>query len=57
MPENIEATRPQALDEHPADLEHPRGTLVIVGIFGLLFGLGWLGMYFFMFLERGAPHH
>ena len=38
------------------DLGHPRGTLVIVIIFGLLFGLAWLGMYLFLFLERGAPH-
>jgi len=35
---------------------HPRGTLVIVIIFGLLFGLSWLAMYLFLFLQRGAPH-
>ena len=34
---------------------HPRGTLVIVVLFGLLFGLAWLSMYVFLFLERGAP--
>jgi hypothetical protein len=38
------------------DLGHPRGTLAIVLIFGALFLLGWLAMYIFMFLERGAPH-
>ena len=38
------------------DLGHPRGTLVIVIIFGLLFGLGWLAMYLLLFLQRGAPH-
>lgn len=38
------------------DLGHPRGTLAIVLIFGALFFLGWLAMYVFMFLERGAPH-
>jgi len=37
------------------DLGHPRGTLVIVAIFGLLFALGWLAMYLFRFLELGAP--
>jgi cytochrome c oxidase subunit IIa family protein len=35
---------------------HPRGTLAIVIIFGSLFLLGWLGMYFYVFLERGATH-
>jgi hypothetical protein len=39
------------------DLGHPRGTLVIVIIFGVLFGLAWFATYFFMFLGRGAPHH
>jgi hypothetical protein len=37
-------------------LGHPRGTLAIVLIFGTLFLLGWLAMYVFMFLGRGAPH-
>ena len=36
--------------------EHPRGTLAIVCIFGLLFALGWIAMYVLVFLERGAPH-
>ncbi|HUL74355.1 MAG TPA: hypothetical protein VLT86_14710 [Vicinamibacterales bacterium] len=40
----------------PADFGHPRGTLAIVIIFGLLFGLGWFAMYVFEFLKRGAPH-
>ena len=38
------------------DLGHPRGTLAIVLIFGALFLFGWLAMYLFMFLQRGAPH-
>ena len=36
--------------------EHPRGTLAIVVLFGLLFAAGWFAMYVFMFLQRGAPH-
>jgi hypothetical protein len=40
-----------------ADLEgHPRGTLAIVVIFGLLFVLSWVAVYVMVFLERGAPH-
>ena len=38
------------------DFGHPRGTLAVVGIFGALFLLGWLAMYFGMFLQRGAMH-
>lgn len=37
-------------------LGHPRGTLAIVSIFGALFVVGWLAMYVWQFLQRGAPH-
>jgi len=40
----------------PEELGHPRGTLAIVIIFGLIFGLAWFAMYVFQFLGRGAPH-
>jgi hypothetical protein len=39
-----------------ADIEHPRGTLAIVVVFGALFALGWLAMYVWGFLGRGATH-
>jgi hypothetical protein len=34
--------------------QHPVGTLVIVGIYALLFVLGWLAVYFLIFRARGA---
>lgn len=40
----------------PKDLGHPRGTLAIVILYALLFAAIWLGLYFFEFLPRGAPH-
>ena len=43
------------IDEVLAQNPHPRGTLVIITIFGLFFALTWLGTYLFVFLERGAP--
>ncbi|MDA8016642.1 MAG: hypothetical protein MPN21_04265 [Thermoanaerobaculia bacterium] len=44
-------------DESPLDdLGHPTGTLAIVAIYGLLFVVGWLALYFLEFLPRGAPH-
>lgn len=39
-----------------ADVGHPRGTLAILLIYALLFGLGWMALFFFEFLPRGAPH-
>jgi hypothetical protein len=38
-----------------ADLTgHPKGTLLIVGIYGFLFAFGWLVLYFLVFLPRGV---
>ena len=34
--------------------QHPIGTLVIVGLYGLLFVIGWLAVYFLIFRARGA---
>lgn len=38
-------------DDNPS----PRGTLYIVGAFGLLVVLGWLLLYFGLFLPRATP--
>ncbi len=41
--------------ERPADLGgHPKGTLAIVAVYGLLFVAGWLILYFAVFVPRGA---
>ena len=44
-------------DPSPDNLGHPRGTLAVVALFGLLFAFAWLFTYVFVFLERGAPRH
>jgi hypothetical protein len=36
--------------------EHPKGTLAIVILYGLLFAAGWVALYVFEFLPRGAPN-
>ncbi len=40
-------------DPHPEAHQHPIGTLVIVGIYGLLFAVGWLLVYVYVYLSRG----
>lgn len=47
---------PEPPEESIEAFEHPRGTLVIVSLFGLIFALGWIAMYLFVFLGRGALH-
>lgn len=41
----------------PSDLGHPRGTLAIVILYGLVFALVWMGIYVWGFMERGALTH
>jgi hypothetical protein len=48
---------PPPTDDVTALVGHPRGTLAIVLIFGLLFAAAWFGMYLFRFMGQGAPHH
>ena len=33
---------------------HPKGTLAIVAVYGLLFAVGWLALYFLVFVPRGT---
>ena len=37
----------------PQVREHPVGTLVIVGIYGVLFVVGWVLVYVYAYLSRG----
>ena len=34
--------------------EHPRGTLALIALYGVLFAAGWLAIYFLIYVPRGA---
>ena len=34
--------------------KHPRGTLALVGLYGLVFVIGWLAVFLLIYLPRGA---
>ncbi|MBI4502149.1 MAG: hypothetical protein HY700_13435 [Gemmatimonadetes bacterium] len=40
-------------EPHTGGDEHPRGTLALVGLYGVLFALGWFAIYLFVYLPRG----
>ncbi len=43
------------MNQRDPDFErHPRGTLALVGLYGLLFVVGWLAFFFLVYLPRGA---
>ena len=52
MNDQLEQSSPAQEGE---DFGHPRGTLAIVLIYGILFVLIWGGLYVFQFLGRGVP--
>ena len=57
MSEHAEPASSAAVDEDSfteEDFGHPRGTLAIVLIYGLIFAGSWLGLYIWQFLARGA---
>ncbi len=41
-------------DPRPDIGKHPRGTLALVGLYGVLFVLGWLAFFFFVYAPRGV---
>ena len=43
------------MPENDSDLgKHPKGTLALIGLYGLLFAVGWLVVFLFIYLPRGA---
>src|SRR6266576_1428740 len=34
--------------------QHPKGTLLLVGLYGLLFAASWFAVYVFVYLRRGG---
>jgi hypothetical protein len=60
----VEPSYPMGLHDYATDSEEvsaveaaleeaPRGALVVAGIAVILLMIGWLGMYFLVFLPRG----
>jgi hypothetical protein len=41
-------------DPPPERGEHPRGTLALMALYGVLFVAGWFALYVFLYLARGA---
>ena len=42
-----------APDPAPPPDGHPRGTLALVGLYGILFAAGWWAVYVWIYLARG----
>ena len=40
--------------EPHSHMQHPKGTLFLIGLYGLLFVVSWLSVYVFIYLRRGG---
>lgn len=38
----------------PLETQHPKGTLFLVGLYGVLFAVCWFAMYVLVYLRRGG---
>ena len=36
------------------ETEHPRGTLLLIGLYGVVFAAAWFAVYFLVYLHRGG---
>ncbi|HXV85547.1 MAG TPA: hypothetical protein VD793_02555 [Gemmatimonadales bacterium] len=45
------------VETDPGRGDHPRGTLAVVALYGLVFVLGWLALYFLVYVPRGPLTH
>ena len=51
----VASPKPQAPPEPTTPLTgHPKGTLFLVGLYGVLFAAAWFAMYFLVYLHRGG---
>ncbi len=41
-------------EQTPLDTEHPKGTLFLMALYGLLFAAGWFAVYLLVYLRRGG---
>ena len=41
------------MKDAPGPGEHPRGTLALVALYGVLFVIGWFAVYLFIYVARG----
>lgn len=47
--------KPAAAPPAPASTtEHPRGTLLVMGLYGVVFAAVWFAVYVFVYLGRGG---
>ena len=40
--------------DRPQHSEHPRGTLLLMSLYGALFVIGWFAVYLLVYLKRGG---
>ena len=50
----IAPPKPETQVAQAKQTEHPKGTLFLIGLYGLVFTAAWFAVYFFIYLRRGG---
>jgi hypothetical protein len=50
----IAPPKPEVVTAPVTHTEHPKGTLFLIGLYGVVFAAAWFAVYIFVYLRRGG---
>ena len=50
----VTTSRPEVVAPPAKQTEHPKGTLFLIGLYGVVFAAAWFAVYFLVYLRRGG---
>ena len=51
---SVARPKPEVTAAPARQTEHPKGTLFLIGLYGVVFVASWFAVYFFVYLRRGG---
>ena len=51
---SVAPPKPQVTAPPAKQTDHPKGTLFLVGAYGVVFAAAWFAVYIFVYLHRGG---
>ena len=51
---SVAPPKPEVIAAPARQTEHPKGTLFLIGLYGVVFVASWFAVYIFVYLRRGG---